>query len=369
MTDTRTKLMQVRRGFTLIELLVVIAIIAVLIALLLPAVQQAREAARRSQCRNNMKQLGLALHNYADVFGCFPYREGGTSPAGALGNENTASGMIGLLPYLEQSALFQQISSPLTIGSTTYPAFGDSVSDGSSYTPWKAKIPTLLCPSGPDVQTAGTLGHGLSHYAFSGGDSIQHIGTYGPGASLADARSKVRGMFGFQTSRRFRDVTDGLSNTIAMGEVVSAPGSGRSVQGSSIRDVPGVVASPISCRAEVSSTDRNTFSAGKTVATTRGSRWARGTACYSGFNTVLPPNSPSCTTGSDYRSSGIYSAFSTHTGGVTVLMGDGAVRFVSENIDSGNLSATDIKSLGGVSPYGAWGALGSISGSEIVGEF
>src|SRR6187399_3083624 len=126
-----------RKAFTLIELLVVIAIIAVLIALLLPAVQQAREAARRTQCKNNLKQLGLALHNYLDVAGMFPHRRGGTDGASAtLSNDNHGSGLTMILPYLDQSPLYNQISSTQTFGTTTYAPFGDSSADASGYQLW-----------------------------------------------------------------------------------------------------------------------------------------------------------------------------------------------------------------------------------------
>src|SRR5690606_26614187 len=197
-----------RRGFTLIELLVVIAIIAVLIALLLPAVQQAREAARRTQCKNNLKQLGLALHNYHDTFGSLPFGGGGDLGTGTARRQ---SGFIGMLPYLEQGPLYEQISGPFTDGTNTWLPFGAVPWDGD-YTPWQAKIPMLLCPSDADTTEGGALGK--TNYMFSRGDSPwDHNNWAGSGGR------GMRGMFsGNYKVKRFGDITDGLSNTIGMSE-------------------------------------------------------------------------------------------------------------------------------------------------------
>ena len=125
-----------RRGFTLIELLVVIAIIAILIALLLPAVQQAREAARRTQCKNNLKQLGLALHNYHDNFGRFCPSRGGPNDGANRNGDQT--GFVRLLPYMDQDAIYRQIRQD----SNTVPVCWDG-----AFLPWTTQINMLLCPS------------------------------------------------------------------------------------------------------------------------------------------------------------------------------------------------------------------------------
>lgn len=355
-------------GFTLIELLVVIAIIAVLIALLLPAVQQAREAARRSQCKNNLKQLGLALHNYHEAIGCFPYRQGGTYVNGGSvtsQNDGHGSGFTMLLPYLDQAALYQQIASRQTFGGTNYNPFGDNIGDSSKYALWTTDIPVLLCPSSSHRKgiVAGT-NFGLTHYGFSGGDSATNLTTTPSGTA------EVRGLFGRNTKRRFRDIIDGASNTIAMGEIASSISAGRDVIGGIARQLGnGIVSSPISCLAKVDPSNPTVFAASVTeVSRARGNRWARGTAGYIAINTILPPNSPSCQTGG-FDSTGQFPVSSMHVGGGHVLMADGAVRFISNNIDTGDLSAPNLTTTGGKSPYGVWGALGSIQGGDIVGEF
>ncbi len=294
------------QAFTLIELLVVIAIIAVLIALLLPAVQQAREASRRSQCKNNLKQLGLALHNYADATKVFPYRQGGTNGVPNdtnISNGDLGSGLTMLLPYLDQGPLYNRIASPLTIGSTTFNAWGDRASDGSTYQPFMTAVPTFLCPSSPSERNVIGPGFGLTHYGMSGGDSSYHIGSTG---GVSNARRLVRGPFGYQTSRRFADITDGTSNTIAFAEIVSSAGPGYDVKGGISRQMgDSIFSSPILCLSTLDPADRKRFSSSMSeVSPTRGNRWARGNAGYIAVNTILPPNAPACLAG-DFTSSGL----------------------------------------------------------------
>ncbi|MEX0792842.1 MAG: DUF1559 domain-containing protein [Pirellulaceae bacterium] len=204
-------------GFTLVELLVVIAIIGVLVALLLPAVQQAREAARRMQCSNNMKQIGLALHNYHDTHGKFPIgarNQGGFGP----------SWWPGLLPFLEQNALFQQLN--LTVNA---PGLG---SGGNSVVVRDSNVPAMMCPSFPgDPQDLLRYDWDkASTYAGIAGAEIDTPlyteGRIGPGFSCCSASGPMNdgaiaagGMLVANKSIGFRDVTDGTSNTIAVGEV------------------------------------------------------------------------------------------------------------------------------------------------------
>jgi len=186
-------IMKNRRGFTLIELLVVIAIIAILIALLLPAVQQAREAARRSTCKNNMKQIGLALHNYHDTHRTFPPSYVDNHPGGAVFQNNDLAWSMFLLPFLDQAPLYNNISGSgaMDLDWTTIPAM---TTGATAYA--KVVLPAFICPSDP---TEGVN---------------TKIGSYGKSNYKA-----VRSVLTYPTSaRRMRDFTDGTSNTFIVGE-------------------------------------------------------------------------------------------------------------------------------------------------------
>ncbi len=345
-----------RRGFTLIELLVVIAIIAILVALLLPAVQQVREAARKSQCQDHLHNLAIAVMNYEASVKRFPYRQGGTHVQPPAGNRNQGSGLTMLLPYVEQKPLYDEIATP----QGSFGAFGDDANDGSSYKPWETMVPVFICPSAPDVNVIPKP-YGRTNYGMSGGDSALHISS-SPGTDAA--RRHVRGVFGYQTARRVADIVDGTSNTVAFAEIPTSMG-GRGIPGGAARSQGSAATdNPSFCRTLIDA--NNEFSASVTDFTaTRGNRWARGLPQYIGVNTILPPNSPSCMTGG-FETGGQFPAGSYHAGGAHVVMLDGKVNFISENIDTGLISQPDVRTLSGKSPYGVWGALGSIAGGEAT---
>lgn len=357
-----------RLGFTLVELLVVIAIIGILVALLLPAIQAAREAARRTQCVNNLKQLGLALHNYHDSHQTFPFGRGGTGhPDGAAStgdlnsNVNRSSGFVPLLPYVDQTALYEQIKSPLTIGNVTYPAFGPR-SNQTAYLPYREEISAYRCPSADQKHDSNL---GTTNYAFSWGDNSTQVSGSETVSVRVAVRNNLRGLFGFQRCRRFADIKDGSSNTIAMAEINTTDDPDQILGSTAMSRGTQVYTSPITCFAEVNgSTGRYTAGANKAWP---GFAWAKGVTSVTGFNTILPPNSPSCAQSANNHSNGVFSATSRHPGGVNTVLADGAVRFISESIDTGNLALSDVQF--GPSPYGVWGALGSIQGNESVGDF
>ncbi|MCC9609392.1 DUF1559 domain-containing protein [Blastopirellula sp. JC732] len=336
-----------RKAFTLVELLVVIAIIGVLIALLLPAVQQAREAARRMQCSNNLKQLGLSLHNHHDTYRYMPVLRniGG-------GNHDRRSGFISLLPFLEQNNTYELIQNDL------------GTAPWSSTTYWQQfNFDGFQCPTSPPPAT------------YNGGQTCRRNYHMCLGDRLRDRDGQMestRGMFqkgsgatnvAPKNKMTFAAVTDGLSNTMAFSERISMFASARADQGAFAQIALTSTSSPSDCTAALTMTWMGQI---------EDSRWNDGRSPYSGFFAAAPPNSVSCT--GDGNSGNIHDgsyalpgASSLHPGGVLASLGDGSVRFVAETIDSGNQGAS-FNFTSGASPYGVWGALGSRNGGEAISE-
>ena len=355
-------------AFTLVELLVVIAIIGILIALLLPAVQAAREAARRMQCTNNLKQMGLALHNYADANkGTFPNTRFHfvRNIAGADRIRYVGANVL-LLDFLEQTALKEMFMSQ---------AFSYQEDNGYNLATGEKDVPCpdvrlscYMCPSDGTMNSPGSsLRIGATNYVWSFGDHQVNRETFlGRGAFIMWYE---RGMYG-----SLANTSDGTSNTIAFSEA-ARPRSSKSF-GAGVNVSPGS-ANVMDLYA--------LYDKGKKMyvdsvpdpggSQQRGFRWADGSAWYTGFSTVLPPNSG---TFSDNLGSGyvLASASSNHTGGVNAAYCDGSVHFISETINWGsgdrilpaNSRESDARSIAkvavGPSLYGIWGALGTANGGE-----
>jgi len=343
-----------RFGFTLIELLVVIAIIAILIALLLPAVQQAREAARRSTCKNNLKQIGLALHNYHEAHGVFPL---GSTNAGSTVMPTNANitlalnhtGWLHLLPYLDQAPLYNQFNLNIATNGH-YRGLYTGVVGGwpNTNSPLvQTIIPILLCPSdeGEDIEVRTDAdgfiaNHARANYLFCAGGhgngwvDNQIWSVYKDSTSnLASGKTgiKYRGMFGHNGAAKIKDVRDGLSQTISVCEGAI---SGRSddayspIWGGYRRHGTFAVNHP--------NIDANHIN----------------NARYHINGPVNVVGMTGVTATSNDNRYYVNVASSVHEGGIHVLMGDGAVRFLSENMDKDT-----------------YALLTRISDSQVLGEF
>ncbi len=400
-----------RSGFTLVELLVVIAIIGVLVGLLLPAVQAAREAARRMSCSNNFKQIGLGLHNYHSSFNRLPMNAGGTGARIANNNNDFNNGgrlswMIGVLPFVEQQALWEQISNPLDLkanGNTRtsasepiYPSMGPVPWD-EDYPPWLTQVPGYRCPSDPAVAASNRVA--FTNYSACAGDAYfeQHHsginwndvpGTDGTWGDEAASRW-ARGVFRARHFTRFRDILDGLANTIAGGEN-AVYNLDRAIKTTPFRDnrPANHLELPPNNWEQYQDPQRPQYwlSDGSIASNAtpglddpsnhgRGRRWSDGRPQFSVFNTIRPPNSYSV-----YRNHGDFgygSASSNHQGGAHILMADGAVIFITDSIESGDQNQIPysnydptygVQGAGRMSPYGLWGALGTKGAKETIEE-
>jgi prepilin-type N-terminal cleavage/methylation domain-containing protein/prepilin-type processing-associated H-X9-DG protein len=316
-------------GFTLIELLVVVTLIGVLIALLLPAVQMAREAARRSQCTNNLKQLGLAMHNYLDTYNRFPFgsqlRPTGNAP-GVIPNFYRWSTLASLLPFVEQAEKFDQLN-------LNHPLYATSTAVSAENTTTVIRVvSTFLCPSDQGESVTPVLGFPAvrfapTNYAFCTGDGLVENG----------GAFDTRGMFFINSSVKPGGVTDGLSKTIAaseslLGRAAAPPGQPQ--------DPDHVYATMYSAPLS----DAGCASPGGfNVSDPRGFSWVNGEYRCTLFNAYYGPNSRTLDCLGFYLSQamperlftgwGWRAARSKHPGGVNGMMGDGSVQFYSNSVD------------------------------------
>lgn len=350
-----------KTGFTLIELLVVIAIIAILIGLLLPAVQKVRAAAARMSSQNNLKQLGLALHNYEGSNGALPgMRAAGTTNATSFGYSVHAQ----LLPYIEQEPLGRQfdMTQPLFVGVFPTPSFqlNPAVAPAAG-----TVVKTFLCPadSQPPLFTINSGGgtHAGTNYVVNLGSGLA-----GPGGATPngyDTRFPSDGMFFYGPGVRFGDVTDGTSNTMFMSQCLlglnqnltkpfadltaeekrrqTASLSGRGLFTGPSGANPGYGASPA-----IGATD---YQSATSWRGNRGGSWIWANASVNGFCAALPPNSPE--PDATAHGIGFLTARSNFSGGVNVCFGDGSVRFVRDSVQ-----------------IGTWRAMATRAGGETLGN-
>ena len=338
-----------RQGFTLVELLVVIAIIGVLVALLLPAVQAAREAARRSSCTNNLRQLGIAAHNFESANKTFPLGRTLVLPSTTLNLKNTQWGHLSrILPYVEGSTIHSLI---------------DYTKAPNNQEVVKSKIPFFICPTDPEdrvngtycATTGGQLDWGRSSYRGNGGN-MPGV-TPDPDASVPVPPELNNGIYVTNILVKTSHITDGLSNTAMYSEKVRGDGDLASVEvASDWFKISGTGASADSIYTSCSAVVPGNQTTQATQFPCGGRNWTHGDYSPTRYNHIMPPNGNSCSqAGGAFNATpineegGAHTASSQHNGGVNVTMADASTRFVSDGID----------------PL-VWRAMGSRDGDETI---
>ena len=320
MSDPRQR---ARCGFTLIELLVVVAIIAILIALLLPAVQQAREAARRTMCRNNLKQICLALHNYESNHRVFP--------PGTLGFPWVFSAQSQLLPFVDQGNVQNSIDfnqPPLTFGSFPAAAGNEQIA--------RNRLPLFLCPSDSGELAGNEFG------------AINYPACVGSGLANNGSSANADGIVYARSTTKFRDILDGTSKTAAFSE---------SIQGNGVDHTGATASDPLRQVIELPSATVTTTAACVPTGSTfwsgqRGAKWINGHYADTLYNHFYTPNSETPDCNNAFHNRALTAARSRHPGGVHVALCDGSVHFINESIN------IDI-----------WHGLATRAGGELLDEF
>ena len=336
-----------RRAFTLIELLVVIAIIAVLIALLLPAVQAAREAARRAQCLNNLKQIGLALHNYHSTIGSFSMTATTAySDPGVQTNWGTWGALALMLPYMEQRPIYDAIN-------FNWNGWQGTVGPAVNRTVWNLKVNLFVCPS-----------DGMNGQE----NTNNYFGSVGATGATFYSMTGSTGIFANARTYSIADVTDGTSNTVAYSEALVSTTVG-SPKGVKWRDGPSNTGTTSAGYSALDATGSltgllqdwatcNQWFATQRTMSQRGYRWTTGALGETLFQTLIPPNSSTypwnscrmdCGKDCGALHSGYYNATSNHSGGVNAAMADGSVKFIKSSI-----------------AMPVWWALGTRSNGEVI---
>ena len=339
-----------RPAFTLVELLVVIAIIGILVGLLLPAVQAAREAARRMQCSNNLKQIGLALHNYHTAFKMFPLHivdQSGRGTRNEVALTGRTSCLARILPFIEQANAFNDFNLSLGFENRPIP---------SNHPNWpvaSVNFPIYLCPSDPNAGRNPACNAGNVNYVVNFGWPIESTGPGGSRPVNGRVLHRPNGFVSYlypnayrdrtqnnggpvESFTRIRDFTDGTSNTAAFSEILINHGTGGNSMDNRKENMYFGTSRRPTTQEDMMQACQNLDVPPDFFSRYRGSSWANtwGNVCTT-YQHLMTPNKNNCYHRNDWWNSNFKStASSQHPGGVQVLLTDGSVTFVSENIDN-----------------------------------
>jgi prepilin-type processing-associated H-X9-DG protein len=338
----------------------------VLIAILLPAVQAAREASRRAACSNQIRQLAIAVHNHCDVNQQALPPGTDATPISATNSGRRYSFIVPLLPFMEQEALYENIQKTV-----------------SSQNSWandhrRNKVAGITCPSDGEAVKWGTESCGRGNYVCSAGDYAPYT-LENRNFSTEAAAFYTRGTFQPQRNITLEAITDGTSNTVIVSERLTYAQNKVFTTGTKyplLENIAYSVSSVFpnnnynSCEGSTfnpkkcfETSDKNYYKSGINVIGNKpSSRWIDGGSPFTWFNTILPPNSPSCISSNADGHPIIAPPTSNHSGGCNIAFADASVSFITNTIDCGDSTASCVRS--GNSPFGVWGAIGSRDGDE-----